>query len=92
MLRVLVHSRSDVRAGGGGASGSATLETLMEKLSFGPKPKIVDLTSQRRLADKVSSFLGPDLSCIALKPLNALHILCLLKHSFGCLAEQIPSM
>ena len=64
----------------------------MEKLSFGPKPKIVDLTSQRRLADKVSSFLGPDLLCIALKPLDALNIFCLIKYSFCDLAEQIPSM
>ena len=41
-------------AGGGGASGSVTLENLMEKMSFGHKPKIADLTSARRLADKVA--------------------------------------
>ena len=29
----------------------------MEKIPFGPKPKIVDLTSDRKLADKVMSFL-----------------------------------
>ncbi|BDA45127.1 DEAD-box ATP-dependent RNA helicase 13 [Coccomyxa sp. Obi] len=38
---------------GGGASGSATLETLMDKMPFRPKPKVVDLTSDRKLADKV---------------------------------------
>lgn len=38
---------------GGGASGSATLETLMDKMPFRPKPKVVDLTSERKLADKV---------------------------------------
>ena len=42
-----------VFVGGGGSSGSVTLENLMEKISFGHKPKIVDLTSKRRLADKV---------------------------------------
>ena len=40
-------------AGGGGSSGSATLDRLMDKIPFGPKPKIVDLTSDRKLADKV---------------------------------------
>lgn len=40
-------------AGGGGSSGSATLDRLMDKMPFGPKPKIVDLTSDRKLADKV---------------------------------------
>jgi len=39
--------------GGGGSSGSATLDRLMEQIPFGPKPKIVDLTSDRKLADKV---------------------------------------
>lgn len=29
------------------------LEDLMERIEFRGKPKIVDLTSQRRLADKV---------------------------------------
>lgn len=41
--------------GGGGSSGSATLDRLMEQIPFGPKPKIVDLTSDRKLADKVWS-------------------------------------
>ena len=40
-------------AGGGGSSGSATLDRLMDRIPFGPKPKIVDLTSDRKLADKV---------------------------------------
>ena len=40
-------------SGGGGSSGSATLDRLMDKIPFGPKPKIVDLTSDRKLADKV---------------------------------------
>ena len=40
-------------SGGGGSSGSATLDRLMEQIPFGPKPKIVDLTSDRKLADKV---------------------------------------
>lgn len=39
--------------GGGGSSGSATLDRLMDQIPFGPKPKIVDLTSDRKLADKV---------------------------------------
>ena len=39
--------------GGGGSSGSATLDRLMDTIPFGPKPKIVDLTSDRKLADKV---------------------------------------
>lgn len=42
---------------GGGASGSATLETLMDRMPFRPKPKIVDLTSERKLADKARSLL-----------------------------------
>ena len=40
-------------SGGGGSSGSVTLDRLMDKIPFGPKPKIVDLTSDRKLADKV---------------------------------------
>lgn len=39
--------------GGGGSSGSATLDRLMDTIPFGAKPKIVDLTSDRKLADKV---------------------------------------
>jgi hypothetical protein len=39
--------------GGGGATGSASLDSLMDKIPFRAKPKIVDLTSQRKLADKV---------------------------------------
>ncbi len=48
--------RKRLRKGGGGASGSATLESLMDKvplLGHG-KPKIVDLTSDRKVADKIS--------------------------------------
>lgn len=50
--------------GGGGSSGSATLDRLMDKIPFGPKPKIVDLTSDRKLADKV---------CVPYTPSYALH-------------------
>lgn len=39
-------------AGGGGQSGSTSLEALMERLRFRGKPCIADLTSARRLADK----------------------------------------
>ena len=39
---------------GGGASGSMMLEDLMESIEFRGKPKVVDLTSQRKLADKAS--------------------------------------
>ena len=42
-----------VACSGGGASGSMMLEDLMDKVGFRGKPKIVDLTSQRKLADKV---------------------------------------
>ena len=45
--------RRRVRKGGGGASGSASLEALMGSLSFRGKPKVADLTSARRLADRV---------------------------------------
>lgn len=40
-------------AGGGGASGSSTLESLMDRIAFRGLPKVVDLTSQRKLADQV---------------------------------------
>ncbi|KAG7669560.1 hypothetical protein Ndes2526B_g05899 [Nannochloris sp. 'desiccata'] len=48
--------RKRLRKGGGGASGSATLESLMDKVPFlgHGKPKIVDLTSDRKVADKIS--------------------------------------
>lgn len=39
--------------GGGGASGSSTLESLMDKIAFRGLPKVVDLTSKRKLADQV---------------------------------------
>lgn len=55
--------------GGGGSSGSATLDRLMDKIPFGPKPKIVDLTSDRKLADKV---------CVPYTPSYALH------HALSC--------
>ena len=50
--------RRRLRRGGGGASNSSTLETLMDQVPLGPKPKIVDLTSERRLADKVGAPAG----------------------------------
>lgn len=48
--------RKRLRKGGGGASGSASLEKLIDTLPFSSKakPKIVDLTSDRRIADKIS--------------------------------------
>lgn len=48
--------RRRLKKGGGGASGSATLESLMDKIPLRGKgrPKIVDLTSQRKLADKIT--------------------------------------
>ncbi|KAK9818992.1 hypothetical protein WJX81_001386 [Elliptochloris bilobata] len=45
--------RRRVRKGGGGASGSASLEALMASMRFRGKPKVADLTSARRLADRV---------------------------------------
>ena len=51
---VLLHGTDSCKfSGGGGSSGSATLDRLMDKIPFGPKPKIVDLTSDGKLADKV---------------------------------------
>lgn len=48
--------RKRLRKGGGGASGSATLESLMDKVPLlgRGKPKVVDLTSERKVADKIS--------------------------------------
>ena len=48
--------RKRLRKGGGGASGSATLESLMDQIPFlgRGKPKVVDLTSDRKIADKIS--------------------------------------
>ncbi|GIL99897.1 hypothetical protein Vretimale_4959, partial [Volvox reticuliferus] len=46
-----------LRRGGGGAGGSAaTLESLMDRVPFriSPQPRVVDLTPQRRLADRVT--------------------------------------
>jgi hypothetical protein len=40
---------------GGGTGGGATLESLMERIGFRSKPKIADLTSNRKLADKARS-------------------------------------
>eukprot|EP00887_Chlorella_sp_A99_P006649 scaffold3.g6649.t1 len=51
-LTLPAEQRRRLRKGGGGASGSSTLESSMDKVPMGPKPKIVDLTSRRRLADK----------------------------------------
>jgi len=44
--------RRRVRRGGGGASGSASLDALMASLAFRDKPLVADLTSARRLADR----------------------------------------
>ena len=53
--------RQRLRKGGGGASGSATLESLMDEVPFlgHGKPKVVDLTSNKRVADKITE------SCIS---------------------------
>lgn len=52
---MLLHTVSEgvLSFAGGGASGSATLETLMDRLPLRAKPKIADLTSDRKLADRV---------------------------------------
>ncbi|KAL4459000.1 hypothetical protein ABPG75_013865 [Micractinium tetrahymenae] len=55
-LTLPANLRKRLRKGGGGASGSSDLDSLMDKIPFRRepgKPKIVDLTSQRKLADKV---------------------------------------
>ncbi|KAL4431591.1 hypothetical protein ABPG77_001433 [Micractinium sp. CCAP 211/92] len=52
-LTLPANLRKRLRKGGGGASGSSDLDGLMDKIPFRGKPKIVDLTSQRKLADKV---------------------------------------
>ena len=41
-------------SGGGGSSGSATLETLMDKVPFHGKPKIVDLTTETKIAERIT--------------------------------------
>lgn len=55
-LTLPTEMRKRLRKGGGGSSGSASLESLMDIVPFakGKKPKIVDLTSKRRLADNVT--------------------------------------
>jgi ATP-dependent RNA helicase DDX24/MAK5 len=64
-LTLPTNLRKRLRKGGGGASGSAGLENLMDAVPFtslqsrnnnsnSNKPKIVDQTSERRLADKVT--------------------------------------
>ncbi|PSC76969.1 DEAD-box ATP-dependent RNA helicase 13 [Micractinium conductrix] len=45
--------RRRLRKGGGGASGSSDLDVLMDNIPFRGKPKIVDLTSDRKLADRI---------------------------------------
>ncbi|EFJ42527.1 hypothetical protein VOLCADRAFT_31081, partial [Volvox carteri f. nagariensis] len=44
------------RGGGGAGGGAATLESLMDRVPFrtSPPPRVVDLTPQRRLADRVA--------------------------------------
>ena len=60
---------------GGGASGSMMLEDLMDKLHFRGKPKIVDLTSQRKLADKVRSLaLYTETHAKAVREKHVLHL------------------
>ncbi|KAI7835433.1 hypothetical protein COHA_010662, partial [Chlorella ohadii] len=51
-LTLPANLRRRLRKGGGGASGSSDLDALMDKIPG--KPKIVDLTSERRLAERVS--------------------------------------
>ena len=52
--------RRRLRKGGGGAGGnSASLETLMDKLKFRGRPKVVDLTSERKVAEKVQEVRDP---------------------------------
>ncbi len=49
--------RRRLRRGGGGASGTAAVDALMDRLPFRPGrpgPKIVDLTSEHRLAERVA--------------------------------------
>lgn len=48
--------RRRLKKGGGGSSGSATLESLMDMVPFAGRgqPKIVDLTSDRKVADKIT--------------------------------------
>lgn len=66
-LTLPTNLRKRLRKGGGGASGSAGLENLMDAVPFTSfqssttnnnnttnKPKIIDQTSERRLADKVT--------------------------------------
>ncbi len=45
--------RKRLKGGQGGASGSSSLQTLMDTIPFRPKPTIVDLTAERKLGDKV---------------------------------------
>ncbi|GBF94480.1 DEAD-box ATP-dependent RNA helicase [Raphidocelis subcapitata] len=45
--------RKRLRRGGGGSSGAATLEGLMGRVPFRGEPAIVDLTTERKLADRV---------------------------------------
>ena len=47
--------RRRLRKGGGGSSGSASLGDLMDRVPFAGahRPKVVDLTTERRLADRV---------------------------------------
>ncbi|PRW59446.1 DEAD-box ATP-dependent RNA helicase 13 isoform A [Chlorella sorokiniana] len=53
-LTLPANLRRRLRKGGGGASGSSDLDALMDKIPFRGKPKIVDLTSARRLAERVT--------------------------------------
>lgn len=39
--------------GKGGSSGSGGLQTLMDTIPFRPRPKVVDLTAERKLGEKV---------------------------------------
>lgn len=46
--------RKRLRRGGGGSSGAATLEGLMGRVAFRGEPAVVDLTTEKKLADRVT--------------------------------------
>lgn len=48
------HAQCCVTGGGGAGGGSSSLDSLMDQMPFGPRPKVVDLTSDaNRLASKL---------------------------------------
>ncbi len=46
--------RKRLRKGGGGAGGSATLESLMNRLVFRGRPRVVDLTTERKVGGRAA--------------------------------------